>query len=497
MSRKHVVIVGGSVAGMATALTLTRQGHDVTLLEREALPDCDSAVDAFARWDRRGAPQTRHSHAFLARIHNRIKATEPILYQALLDAGAEPMPFSDLAKETFPDAELLPEDEEISLLACRRMTLDWVLRRHVERNTKARYREGVRVLSLLADPDDATGLPRVRGVRVRNAEGDEEEIAADLVVDASGRNTEIERWLAEIGAAPLQRDSESCGIFYCSRFYRLREGAEPPPMEGPIGADLGYMKYAIFQGDSHIFSITLAASPKDDALRRVREPEAFEAAAAALPSTRAWVDPAISEPITDVESYANLKNTLRHFTPEGRPLALGLFPIGDALLHANPISGRGCTLAWIGAELLGEALEAHPDDALAFAAAMHESVQRELVPWYLQMRDQDRANQDTSRIESEGGDPFSFQRPDGTVDPKAYLRSLMRDGFLPALREDISVLRAFMRVFNMLEPPADILATPGLMQRVLAVWQQRAEREPLHLGPRRAEMIAQIDAAAA
>jgi 2-polyprenyl-6-methoxyphenol hydroxylase-like FAD-dependent oxidoreductase len=496
MSRCNVVVIGGSAAGLATALLLSQDGHAVRLLEEERLPECATPLEAFELWERRGSPQSRHSHAFLARLHNAIKNRVPRLYQDLMEAGADTLRFSDMAREVFGEAELIPEDEEITLLACRRITYDWVMRRYVERETDAVYESGVQVRGLLADRDPSTDLPRVRGVRVQRDDGSEEEIEADLVVDASGRNSSLREWLEEIGTEPFTQESESCGIFYCSRFYRLLDDAPTPAIDGPIGADLGYMKYAIFLGDSRIFSITLAAAPSDDALREVRRSEVFQAAATALPSTRAWVDPAVSAPITDVYTYANLKNTLRFFVRDGRPLALGLYPVGDSLVHMNPISGRGCTAAWIGAELLTSALRTHPGDPLAFALELDAGVQRELVPWYQSMREQDRGARETSQLTSEGIDPFAFQRPDGTIDPKGYMRSILRDGLMPAMREDIVVLRAFMRVFNMLDTPSDLLTKPELMQRVLAVWQRREQREPMQLGPPRAEMLRHLENAA-
>jgi len=489
---KEIVIVGGSAAGLFAALALSRQGHRVTVLEGEALPSCESPMEAFDRWERRGAPQTRHSHAFLARLHNGIQEKAPELYAELMAAGAERLTFSDLVRGTFEDPELIPEDDEIVLLACRRITLDWALRRHVEESTSAQYRTGVKVTGLVARRDEASGLPRVEGVETLGPDGETETLAADLVVDASGRNTQLAQWLEAIGAEPLEKDSEGCGIFYCSRFYRVIEGVEPPTLDGPIGGDLGYLKYAIFMGDSQIFSITLAASPNDDALRKVRDNETFQTVARALPTTGPWVAPEISEPITDVYTYANLKNTVRHFVRDEKPLALGLYPIGDALMHQNPISGRGCTAAWISAWLLADAYAHHSDDGLAFAQEIDAGITRELVPWYANAIEQDRASKERAEVDNRGDDPFAFQREDGSVDPKAYMRSVLVHGLVPALREDIQILRAFMRVFNMLESPRDLMAAPDLLSRILAVWQKREEREPLKLGPARAEMLEEI-----
>ena len=61
----EVAVVGGGVAGLGAALALARRGHTVTVFERDDTPMPQSADEAFD-WDRRGAPQVRHSHAFLA-----------------------------------------------------------------------------------------------------------------------------------------------------------------------------------------------------------------------------------------------------------------------------------------------------------------------------------------------------------------------------------------------------------------------------------------------
>ena len=75
----HVVVVGGGVAGLGSALVLARQGHEVTVVERDDTPMPQSADEAF-EWDRRGAPQVRHSHAFLARLVGLLKSDYPDVY---------------------------------------------------------------------------------------------------------------------------------------------------------------------------------------------------------------------------------------------------------------------------------------------------------------------------------------------------------------------------------------------------------------------------------
>ncbi|MGH0030910.1 MAG: FAD-dependent oxidoreductase [Myxococcota bacterium] len=486
--RKQVVVVGGSIAGFLSALALAQAGHRVTVLERDAALPPERVGDAFGKWDRRGSPQTRHSHAFLARLHNLLRDRAPRLLEEVFAAGATPLRFVDIARKAMPDAELLPEDDEITLIACRRLTFEWVLRRHVEALPGVRVESGRVVGGLLADAGDA---PRVRGVRTRDGAS----LDADLVVDASGRKTAVSSWLGELGARPLREESESCGIFYSSRFYRVGEGAAMPDLDGPMGADLGYMKYGIFPGDDRTFSVTLAANPDDEPFRALFRQPGFDALAASLPATAPWVDPAVATPISPVTAMASLRNTRRFLVDDGAPRATGLVCVGDALMHTNPIVGRGCTLAAVNAFLVADALTEHPDDAHAFALAVDAGVERELVPWYEAVRTQDRDAIAVAEAIRRGEDPFAPNRADGTVDPAGYMRSVMRDGFVPALREDVGVLRAFMRIFNLLAEPSDLMKDPAFLGKVLAVYQKRDQREPVEQGPSRDEVVEQLAAA--
>jgi len=493
----RAIVVGGGIAGLAITDALVRDGWQVTVLERDDTPLPRTAAEAFASWDRRGAPQARHSHAFLSRLRNGLRARAPDLLERLLASGAYEIRVTDALPATLDDRSPHPDDDALVLLGCRRTTFEWVLQRAVRAHPAVRWLWGAAVEGLLAEADAGGGPPRVRGVRARRAGHASEELRADVVVDASGRRSALPRWLADVGAGPVDEDGEECGIFYSSRFYRLRAGAGEPPREGPIGADLGYMKFAIFAGDSGIFSVTLAASPEDAPLRSVLRPGPFETAARAMPAIRPWIAAERSEPLGGVHGMAMLRNRRRRFSRDGVPLALGVHALGDAAICTNPLYGRGCTLAFVHAWLLADALRRHGDDAWAVAQALDEGTRREIAPWYRAARNQDREARAVAEAERRGEAAASAAAaPGGAVDPRAFMRSVLREGLLPALRTDAVVLRAFLRSFNLLDPPDALLSDGEVMRRVLRAWQERHRRasgEPP--GPPREEMLRLLRAA--
>jgi hypothetical protein len=490
MQPKHVVVIGGSVAGLGVALALSGRGHRVTVLEADATPLPPSHHEAFERWERHGSPQTRHSHALLARLRNLIRAHAPELLDKLLACGAEELRFTDRVKQLFADPVFEEGDEEIVFLACRRITFEWVLRRHVLDTGLVAFRDGVEATRLEAERDTATGLPRVTGVWTRTADGAEACVRGDLVVDASGRRSKLMSWLPAIGTPAIREASSPCGIFYTSRFYRLLDGVSAPELDGGIvGIDLGYLKVGIFAGDSRVFSITLAASPTDAEMRRVLRQPAFEAAVAAIPVAAQWTSPALSEPISEVHGMANLKNTRRWLVENGEPLALGFVAVGDSLIHTNPIVGRGCSLAWTAAFDLAACMGEHGEDLRALALAYDGCVERNLAPWYQMQLVQDADAVDVAEAQLRGEDPFRVANADGTQNPKAFMRSLLREGLMPALREDLTLLRIFMRAMNLLEQPRNLMQNPVVMQSLLASYARRDQRPKVFLGPSREEMV--------
>ncbi len=483
------IVCGGGIAGLGTALALARNGMRVRVIESDATQLPDTPAEAFDSWQRRGAPQVQHSHAFLARLRELLRARAPEVLTELMRAGAAEIRFMEMLPATIDDPTPRPGDDQLVALACRRITFEWVLRRRVLAEPNVEFQQGAVVKGLVSEPSSGSGPPRVRGVHLET-QGHDEVHTADIVIDATGRRSRAPRWLAEIGAAPVPEEREDCGIFYCSRFYRLLPGVEPPRQEGPIGADLGYMKYAVFQGDAGVFSVTLAAAPEDAPMRALLRPGPFEAAARVLPATRAWVDPTRAEPISRVTGMAALRNVKRDFVVDGSPLALGFHVVGDGAIHTNPLYGRGCTLAMVHAYLLADAIADTRGDPVAAALAFHGATARGIVPWYRASLDQDRESRVVAESERSGESVSHPAAPNAPVDPKKFMREVMREGLFPALRTDATVLRAFLRSFNLLDTPATFLRDGQVLARIVAAYQDRARRKPAEPeGPPRSRML--------
>jgi 2-polyprenyl-6-methoxyphenol hydroxylase-like FAD-dependent oxidoreductase len=480
------LVLGGGVAGLGAALALAERGHDVTVVERDETTLPASPDEAFEHWPRKGAPQVRHSHAFLARLRNLLRDRQPHLLADLLAAGATELRFTERLPETLTDTSPMDGDEDLVALACRRTTFEWVLRRD------AMEARGVRLVQGVVEGLEGEG-GRVAGVRLAGGAG--APLTADWYVDATGRRSPLPAWLAALGGPPLEEREEDTGIVYSSRFYRLRRDAELPPVVGMNAGDLGYLKFAVFLGDNDTYSITFGVPSEDAALRALLREPGFTAAARAIPALEPWVDPAIADPITGVEVMARLLNRSRRFVVDGRPVATGLLAVGDAHTCTNPLYGRGCSLGFVSAHLLADALDTEGGDPVASALAYEDAMRRDVHPWYRSAVAQDRQDRSGRGLEvpdDAEGDLTGGAAGAAALDPES-VRSLLRDGLFPAARTDPVVFRAFLRTFNLLDPPERIMQDGDLLARVLTVWQDRANRpEPEPLGPDRDGLLAAL-----
>src|SRR5262249_61936977 len=107
------------------------RGRGLRFPGRAGAPPPATPDEAFASWKRKGAPQVRHSHAFLGRLRSLLRDRYPDLLEALLAAGASELDMLERPPLTLPPLAREPGDEDLVALGCRRTTFEWVLRRDV------------------------------------------------------------------------------------------------------------------------------------------------------------------------------------------------------------------------------------------------------------------------------------------------------------------------------------------------------------------------------
>ena len=493
---ENVVIVGAGIAGLGAALALSRPGRRILMLDQDPPPPAGAADDVFRDWNHRGVAQLRHSHAFLARLHNLIRDRYPLLLADLKASGVREITFRDGLPETLRDQyQAIPEDEEMTIITSRRTTLESTIRRYVEAHCDARIETGVKVEGRVHEAGE--GPVRITGVDIVRplADGGEarEQVLADVVVDASGRRSVFTRWLRALGAE-VEEESADAGILYYTRHYRLRPGqVEPERGAIPGAGDLGYIKYGVFPADNGCFSITLAVPTPEAELRRVMtKADAFQQVCMSLPGLVPWVNDERSEPTTDVFGMGGLRNRYFHFVKDGVPAALGFFAVGDAFLFSNPLYGRGCSQGFLHGHLLAEVLDGVADPRER-AVRYAELTAKELRPFF-----ESGVEQDRSAIRRAEATMKGETRP-RTLKAR-IAKSFAEDGIIPASRGDLSVLRALSRGFHMLEPPALAFRKPAVLLPILRYWAMGKARKqrfyPPVLGPRRAEMHQMLGLAA-
>jgi len=462
-----VIVVGGGIGGLGSALALARAGHRVTLLERDPVPAAADPGEAF-RVERRGAPQSHQTHGFLARIQVLLRDRFPDVMADLLARGCTTM------SSTANLGEPRPGDEDLAVLIVRRTTLDWVLRQAVLAQPRVEVRSGVGVTGLIADPAGAADTPpAVRGVRLRGGAV----LEADLVVVAGGRRSPLPAWLGDVGVTIPEEVVES-GLMYFTRWYRFPEG--PQALQDPkLGGDLGYVKFLGVPGDGETLSVTLAVRTRDRRLRAaLAAPDRFDLACRMLPGPDGFFARGPLEPLTGVMPMGGLLNRLRRFVDDGgRPLVVDVHAVGDAHTCTNPLYGRGCSLAMVQAVLLADALADHPDDPVARAAAYEAACAREVEPWYHQAVELDRA----------GADPTGRGRGAGLAGSE---QGRAMAAVFAAAATDPVIGRALVRSWNLLATPVELMADAELMARMAEVMAHPEDHPlPTPVGPNREELL--------
>jgi hypothetical protein len=164
---------------------------------------------------------------------------------------------------------------------------------------------------------------------------------------------------------------------------------------------------------------------------------------------------------------------------DGRPLATGVLPLADAWACTNPSLGRGIALGLVHAALLPAVVRSQLEDPVALALAWDDVTERELTPWYRATVATDRARLAEIDALRQGRRPAAPEGP-----------AMLAAALAQAVTLDADVFRAWLEILGCLTLPQDILARPGLAERVLALAAEAGPRPPM--GPSREQALALV-----
>ncbi|CAN5556512.1 hypothetical protein BH10ACT9_BH10ACT9_54070 [soil metagenome] len=336
----HVVVIGASIAGLCAARVLSHFSGQVSVFERDQLPDHAASRPA--------VPQDRHVHLLMARGAQEFENLFPGLLAEMVSAGVPML-------ENRPDCihfgaagHVLGTRHTLrdafTAYVPSRPHLEWQIRRRVlEIPNVTIIRQDV------AEPTFDVGRQRVTGVRLDETST----VAADLVVDATGRGTRLPTWLRQWGFAPPAEETVDVGIDYSTHRVRIPDGLfeEKVVVAGasrrqPLGLGMLYYEDGIWGLTT--FGTARAQPPGDFAGMVALADEILPAhVAAALRQ---------GEPVGEVARHKYPTSRWRRYDKLER-FPTGIIPLGDSVVSFNPTFGQGMTMTSIQAANLRSVLE--------------------------------------------------------------------------------------------------------------------------------------------
>lgn len=460
-----IIVIGGGVVGLCASALLARDGHHVRLLERDPAPPPVGVDTAWAEWQRRGVGQFRLLHYFLPRFREHLEAELPDVAVALSEAGA--LRWNPVTSAPEPiSGGVRPGDERFAVLTGRRPMVEAVVSRAVSGSDGLDVRRGVGVRGLLTGDPVLPGVPHVTGVTTE----DGQELRADLVVDAGGRRSSLPSWLAAVGARPPQEERDDSGFVYFARHFRSADGSVPPAFGPPLQPYESVSLLAL-PADNGTWGVGIVASAGDAPLRALRDVGVWSRVVKSYPLLAHWLD---GEPITGVDTMANIEDRCRRYWSDEGPCATGVVAIGDAWACTNPSVGRGASIGTQHAVCLRDVLREAPATSPAELAARFDEVTCAVVePLVRDTLAFDRNRLAEMRAQA-AGEPYE---PD---DPAWQLSEALRR----STHKDPDLLRAYVSIASVLERGVDVLSRPGIAEKAIALGQP----EPAP-GPSRAELL--------
>jgi 2-polyprenyl-6-methoxyphenol hydroxylase-like FAD-dependent oxidoreductase len=430
----RAVVLGASMAGLLAARVLAEAYAQVTVIDRDQLPEGSA--------QRRGVPQGHHLHALLARGQQALEELFPGLTAELVAQGVPAGDMLASARVYLSGYRLRQARTGLVLLCASRPVLEGHVRARVRALPNVAVLESCDIMGLAATPDGR----RVTGVRVQRREGGsaEEVLGADLVVDATGRGSRTPVWLEALGYGRPATDQVRIRLGYATRNYRLPHGVLGGDLAALHGFTPQHPRGGAFQVlDGGRLMVTLGGVLGD---HPPTDPDGFLAFARSLRFPDIYELIRDAEPLDDPVAF-RFPASVRHRYEQLARFPDGLLVLGDAVSSFNPIYGQGITVAALEALALRRHLERgiEPQPRRFFG----EVARVVDVPWDI----------------AAGGD-LIFPGVPGRRPLKVRLVSAYLARLHAAAAHDATLAVAFVRVIGMVAPPQSLLG-PGVALRVL------------------------------
>jgi 2-polyprenyl-6-methoxyphenol hydroxylase-like FAD-dependent oxidoreductase len=441
----RAVVLGGSMAGLLVARVLAESYAEVLVVDRDDLAGTNGVP-------RRGVPQGHHAHGLLAAGQQALEELFPGFTDEVRAAGITVGDVGGQMRWYFNGRQLKQAHTGLFVIGAARPVLEDNVRRRVSALPNVRILGSTDIITLESTPDGS----RVVGARIqsRAAGSVPEVLAADLVVDTTGKASRTAPWLESAGYPGVAEEKVKIGLAYTSRKYRLRSD--------PFGNDVSINPVATpshprgaflhtLGGDRCLLSLTGVLgdhAPTDEA--------GFLAFAKSLPVPDIYEAIQDAEPLTDIVAFQYPASQRRRYERLTR-FPERLLVLGDAVCSFNPVYGQGMTVAALESLVLREHLRrGEPPVPQAFFRDISKIID---APWDI----------------AAGGD-LAFPGVEG----KRTMQIKMGNAFMAKLQSaatrDGSVTAAFMRVAGLIDPPQTLMR-PAFALRVL-----RGARQSDHRG---------------
>jgi 2-polyprenyl-6-methoxyphenol hydroxylase-like FAD-dependent oxidoreductase len=434
---QHAIVLGASMAGLLAARVLSEAFERVTVVERDDLRPRDGL-----RATRRGVSQGGHAHALLARGHQILENDLfPGLTKELEGLG---MPTGDVGGNLrwFFNGEQLPQpDLGLLCVSAYRPALENQVRARVNELDNVTFVDRCDIIEPATTPDHE----RVTGVWIRRREdaAENEKLAADLVMDCTGRGGRTLAWLEGFGYPRPEEERVKIGLTYTTRHYRMPEDQ--------IGDDLAIIpvatpthpRGAVFSRACGRFQLSLTGILGDSA---PVDPEGFSEYSRSLPIPHIFDAISKAEPLDDPVAIRYPASVRRRYEKLDR-FPAGMLVMGDAVCSFNPVYAQGMTVS---------ALE---------SLVLRDYLRKGRVPGFREFfRSISRVIDPPWEISATGDLGFPGVESKRTVKVRvinAYMARLQA-----AAPHDEVVTTAFLRTAGLIDSPQSLLR-PGTSIRVL------------------------------